>query len=176
MKVRIAKLEDIGNLVDHDLRHMKEEGYKNLPFHPFPKNYVWEREKMIDRNQKGWSAELTSTGWRRTFILLNDEEKIIGHLSLTNQLLSSLHRASVGMGIESSARGQGAGKLLMKAAIDWARSQDSLYWIDLNVFTHNIPAIKLYQSFGFKTLSTVEDIFRVDGVSIDDIHMVLKLR
>jgi RimJ/RimL family protein N-acetyltransferase len=44
------------------------------------------------------------------------------------------------------------------------------------VFAGNARARKLYQRMGFIETGWVRDCFRIDGVTIDDISMVLDLR
>ncbi|MFA6236622.1 MAG: GNAT family N-acetyltransferase [Bacteriovorax sp.] len=175
MKITIATLEDLEELIDHDIRHLRELGYNGMPAHPFPKNFLFEKEKMMSNKEKAWSTPLGETGWSRCFLLI-DNDQIVGHLNLKNAFHGTLHRAELGMGIEESMRGKGGGKLLMKAALEWAREQDFIDWIDLGVFSHNLPARKLYESFGFTEICTVKDLIRVDGISIDDVKMVLKIR
>jgi RimJ/RimL family protein N-acetyltransferase len=80
------------------------------------------------------------------------------------------------MGLELVARSRGLGSKLLKMAIEWAREQESLHWIDITVFAHNTPARKLYAAHGFVEQYTSIDRLRVEGVSIDDVVMTLKLR
>ncbi|MGZ3789708.1 MAG: N-acetyltransferase family protein [Bacteriovorax sp.] len=174
MIIALAALEDLENLIDHDIRHMREAGYNGQLAHPFPRNYPFEKERMMEQKKKGWTTDLGTAGWSRSFLLI-ENNKIQGHLNLKNVFHGTLHRAELGMGIEAPMRGKGGGKLLMKTALSWAREQGFLEWIDLSVFAHNLPARKLYASFGFHELCTVKDLIRIEGTSIDDVKMVLKL-
>ena len=63
----------------------------------------------------------------------------------------------------------------MEAAIDWARSQPSILWIDLGVFSDNSGAQNLYARHGFQVLGQTPDRFRVDGQSLDDTWMALRV-
>ena len=56
------------------------------------------------------------------------------------------------------------------------RQPRTVEWIDLGVFGHNAVARRLYRGAGFVEVGITHDRFRVDGVSIDDIHMVLALQ
>jgi len=78
------------------------------------------------------------------------------------------------MGLERTIRSQGWGSNLTIEAVKWARQQPTLDWIALNVFENNLPAKALYKKFGFETVGTTRDIFRVFGQSIDNTEMVLK--
>jgi ribosomal protein S18 acetylase RimI-like enzyme len=80
----------------------------------------------------------------------------------------------LGMGVERGARGNGLGRALLAAAIAWARTAE-LAWLDLGVFAHNERARALYRTVGFVEVGTTRDRFRVDGVVIDDVAMVLAL-
>jgi ribosomal protein S18 acetylase RimI-like enzyme len=77
--------------------------------------------------------------------------------------------------VERPYRGRGLGRALMEACIDWARQQPSLSWVDLGVFEGNDVAEALYRKLGFTELGRTPDRFRVDGLQITDITMVLQV-
>lgn len=56
--------------------------------------------------------------------------------------------ASLGMCVADGWRGQGVGRALMEAAIDWARSAGA-HKVDLQVWPHNDAAQRLYEALGF---------------------------
>jgi RimJ/RimL family protein N-acetyltransferase len=58
------------------------------------------------------------------------------------------HSGRLGMGIDPQFRGKGIGRRLMDATIDDARAQ-GLTRIELEVFSSNTNAIKLYERRGF---------------------------
>ena len=99
---------------------------------------------------------------------------VIGHIDLTGgSLYSALHRARLGIGIERRYRRLGFGRALMDAALDWARGQPTVRWVDLSVFAHNDYARKLYLAYGFREVGVTLDAYRIQGRSIDDVHMSL---
>jgi RimJ/RimL family protein N-acetyltransferase len=101
--------------------------------------------------------------------------KILGHCDLQLSPRKEMqHRRMLGMAIEPVAQAKGFGRKLMKQAIDFCR-ENNIEYIDLCYFSHNIKAKNLYESFGFKTLGTLKDRFRVYGQVVDDTRMVLKL-
>lgn len=79
------------------------------------------------------------------------------------------------MGIEAEFRGNGAGTALLATALNWAKEQNFLAWIDLGVFAHNSAARSLYGKFGFIEMGRCIDCFRVDDLRVDDIQMTLDL-
>jgi ribosomal protein S18 acetylase RimI-like enzyme len=60
-----------------------------------------------------------------------------------------VHRGVLGMGVVSSYRRQGIGRLLLSKVFDRAREL-GIEKIELEVFRSNVGAISLYESAGFK--------------------------
>jgi RimJ/RimL family protein N-acetyltransferase len=61
------------------------------------------------------------------------------------------HKALViGMYVKPAARGTGAGRALLMAAIEYARSVENLLLLTLTVTEGNASAISLYRSVGFQ--------------------------
>ena len=119
---------------------------------------------------------LTEPKWRRAFVLVTDDGSIVGHVDLHgDQFRAGLHRCELGIGIERPYRRLGFGRQLLQNAIELARVSRSVDWIDLYVFGHNAAARALYRKLGFKEAGTVTDRFRIDGRSIDDVIMTLKV-
>jgi RimJ/RimL family protein N-acetyltransferase len=175
IEIRIAELGDIPDIVDHDVRHKDEPGFNGTLAHPFLPGHPWDAEEMRNNKLVSFSKEITEEGWQRVFVI-EANGKILGTLNLKNLFHGTLHRAQLGMGLEAPLRGQGLGKQLLDYAINWAKSEDSLVWIDLSVFAHNTPARKLYTNAGFVELATLEDRLRVGHHRIDDVLMALKLK
>ncbi len=175
IEIRLAELADVMDVVEHDIRHKDEPGFLGTLSHPFLPGHPWNKEEIRNQLLAGLSKNLYEEQWQRIFIIEADD-KILGSLNLKNNFIGSLHRAQLGMGLEIPLRGQGLGKKILEMAIEWAKAQESLVWIDLSVFAHNTPARKLYKSVGFKEIATLEDRLRVGGTTIDDIFMTLKLK
>lgn len=172
--IRPLTEKDVPLYLEHFVRHRAESGrgdYHFMPFNPGdpggPKGISLEK----------LSLELTQPGWQRYWVAcVEDQDCIVGHVNLKgNPLLTALHRCELGIGIERDWRAQGLGRRLMKVAIEFARQSPSIAWIDLGVFGHNHNAAALYQSLGFIPLTTVEDRFRVEGKSIADTLMTLRV-
>lgn len=58
----------------------------------------------------------------------------------------------------------------------WGREQSFLDYIDLDVFSHNKVAIKMYKDFGFKHIGKTQDRVRIDNQVIDDLQYSLNLK
>ncbi len=85
------------------------------------------------------------------------------------------HAAGIGMAVRDDWQGKGVGTALMQAAVDLADKWLNLSRLELEVYTDNEPAIRLYKKFGFQIEGTgVRADFR-DG-KFADIYMMARLR
>ncbi|MGN6109769.1 MAG: GNAT family N-acetyltransferase [Kofleriaceae bacterium] len=166
---------DLPALCEHIQRHAAESGRDgDVIFRPRAAEELIDVAAAAERYQIAWARTIAEPQWMRTWAL-SDRGRVLGHLDLIGgRVPSELHRASIGMGLERAARGQGHGRALLQTAIDWARER-GLSWIDLGVFAHNARARRLYESMGFVETGRTRDQFRVEGTSIDDIAMTLAL-
>jgi RimJ/RimL family protein N-acetyltransferase len=173
----IEQLDDehLPALVAHIARHSRESGSGGDPiFRPRSPDAPIDELSTIERHRSGWARPLDEPLWLRTWGVVEDGE-IRGHLDLHGgRLPAEFHRAMLGMGVERPWRGRGHGRALLAAAIAWGRRAE-LAWIDLGVFAYNQRARALYASIGFVEVGITRDRFRVDGVTIDDVAMVLAL-
>lgn len=176
----VATIELLGEaqlpaLLAHFRRHAAESGRDgDLVFRPRSATEEFEELEVAERQRVAWTRSLVEPLWLRTWALV-EGDALIGHLDLDGgRLPAELHRATLGMGVERHARNRGHGRALLETAIAWAR-RHGLAWLDLGVFAHNAPARALYRKHGFVEIGTSRDRFRVDGVSIDDVSMVLAL-
>lgn len=177
MNIRSLQPEDIDSFAGHLERHLPESGRGNTPlFAPRSSSDLWDRASRQPLILESWSKPLTEPGWGRAWGAF-DSERIIGHVDLrTWPLRTSLHRAIIGIGVEETHRRMGIAQKLLETAIEWTKQQPQLDWLDLNVFANNEAAIRLYRRCGFADTGRKNDLFRMDGRSIDDIQMVLRLR
>lgn len=165
--------EDAQAVCRHFTRHKAESGLGGNHFLPYVAD---ANEGPSGPSLDALQLPLNHPGWQRGFVIEDTGGEIVGHLDLRgDRLRSALHRCTLSIGIERAYRGLGLGRRLIQQAIDFARAQADLVWVELWVFGHNAPAIALYQSMGFEAVGTTPDQFRLGGETIDDIHMVLKL-
>jgi RimJ/RimL family protein N-acetyltransferase len=176
--IRLAQNSDIAACWDHHKRLSAESGQQgDFIFSPIEGESGESFEEFEASSKNRWQKTLAETNWERCWIVA-DQDKVLGSIHLVHRppMKTSLHRATLMMGIERSHRKQGLGPRLMTHAVDWARSQPSLEWVQLFVFEGNTPAKNLYRKFGFVETGTVPDMFRVFGNQVDDTTMVLKLK
>ena len=136
------------------------------------------REDIRSRSIDRWSRSLLEPLWGRAWLLCSESpRRILGHIELVGgRVPAELHRAVLAMGMLREVTGRGHGRRLIEVAVQFARDEANLSWIDLGVFVNNEPARKLYTRMGFVEVGTRRDAFRVEGVIVDDIHMTLALR
>lgn len=76
-----------------------------------------------------------------------------------------------GVYVKSSYRGKGIGGLLMKAILGKLDSMLHIEKIKLSVVIQQIPALKMYEKYGFKIVGKCEKELCVDGVYYDEYIM-----
>ena len=90
----------------------------------------------------------------RTLVAVLDGEPV-GLLGLVIHQRRRSHVGSLGMAVRRDLQGKGIGRLLMSAAVDLADNWYNLRRLELEVYTDNTAAIRLYQSFGFEVEGTM---------------------
>lgn len=98
---------------------------------------------------------------------------VVGWLALTQGgLARTAHTARVEVMVAASARGQGVGRGLLAAALEWAAEHPSIAKVGLAVYAHNDRAIGLYTSMGFREEGRRVGEYRMeDGTFRDDVLM-----
>lgn len=159
----------------HMERHVAESGQAGFHFMPF---LASDPDRPIGVALDKLSLDPGTKGWHRCWIAVHAQmDCVVGHIDLKgSKLHCGLHRCELGLGIEEPWRGQGLGRRLLQTAIDFARAEPRLHWIDLCTFATNTPARTLYQKLGFRETGIVRDRFRIAGQSIDDVQMSLATR
>jgi putative acetyltransferase len=100
------------------------------------------------------------------------ENEVIGSLGLhTFPNPRRRHIGQIGMAVRDDWQGKGAGTALMQAAVDLADKWLNLTRLELEVYTDNESAIRLYKKFGFVVEGTlVRSTFR-NGEYVDSYAM-----
>lgn len=82
------------------------------------------------------------------------------------------HCGGLGMGVLPAVRGKGLGTALIRATLD-AAWESGLVRVELSVYDHNRPAIRLYEKVGFMREGVKHDGVRIDGRYMDVIMMAM---
>jgi RimJ/RimL family protein N-acetyltransferase len=97
--------------------------------------------------------------------------RVVARLSLArDRHPASAHVADLGLMVAAAHRRRGIGRALLGAAVEWARAA-GVTKLELHVFPHNEPAIRLYESFGFEREGYRRRHYRRGGEYVDAILM-----
>jgi RimJ/RimL family protein N-acetyltransferase len=110
------------------------------------------------------------------YVAEQDGGELVGRLSLMRDPHpASAHVADLGLMVTAAHRRQGVGTALMNAAEDWARGA-RVTKLELHVFPHNDPAIRLYEKLGYEREGVRRRHYaRADGSYSDVILMAKRL-
>ena len=106
-----------------------------------------------------------------------DGEEQVGGVGVccVKNAMKTRHRAVMGISIEQKYWGCGLGSYLMQLAIDQTRA-NGFEQLELGVYSDNIRAIHLYETFGFERCGVQPHAFKLkDGTYRDEIMMVKML-
>lgn len=106
-----------------------------------------------------------------------EDDEVVGQLALQTfpNRPRRRHAAQIGMMVRDDWQGRGVGTALLQAAIDLADRWLNLTRLELEVFVDNIPAIRLYEKFGFRIEGTLVQYAFRDGHYVDT-HFMARLR
>lgn len=114
--------------------------------------------------------------WAHAAVFVAEADgRVVGRLSVArDQHPASPHVADLGLMVAADRRGQGVGRALLAAAVDWAR-EAGVTKLELHVFPWNEPAIRLYERFGFEREGVRRGHYQRDGEAVDAILMAYHL-
>jgi RimJ/RimL family protein N-acetyltransferase len=102
-------------------------------------------------------------------------EGIVGRLSVgRDPHPASAHVADLGLMVAKGHRRQGIGRALLEQAVEWARGA-GVSKLELHVFPHNEPGIRLYEAFGFRREGYRVRHYRRNGGLVDAILMAFEV-
>ena len=101
--------------------------------------------------------------------------EIVGRLSLVRDSHpASPHVADLGLMVAAGHRRRGIGRALLEQAVEWAK-EEGIEKLELHVFPHNEPAIRLYERFGFEREGLRRRHYRRNGQLVDALLMAYRL-
>ena len=130
---------------------------------PFPSAALW-RKRLTEQPESDYGLAACIDG------------EIIGTLGLRFAARSPRRRhvGEIGMAVHDDWHGRGVGTALMRAAVDLADRWLNLGRLELTVYTDNVPAMRLYERFGFKVEGTLRRYSFRDG-AYADAHIMARL-
>ncbi len=107
--------------------------------------------------------------------VVDDDGEVVGRLSLARDPHpASRHVADLGLMVALSHRRRGLGRALLARAVSWAR-QSGVRKLELHVFPWNLPAIALYESFGFVREGYRKAHYQRSGEDVDALLMAYRV-
>lgn len=124
-----------------------------------------------------WRQRLASPGESTYNLVAVVGEKVVGQLGLDTfpNRPRRRHAGAIGMGVHDDWQGKGVGKALMQAGVELADRWLNLTRLELEVYTDNEPAIRLYERFGFEREGTLRQYAFRDGRYVDA-YLMARLR
>lgn len=129
-----------------------------------------------EEENKEWINKL-NTASNSLMLVAEHNGELIGNLDLTGHHRKTLmHTAELGMGMLVEWRNTGLGTALLNSAIQWAKSNNTLEIITLQVYTENTAGINLYKNLGFKEVGIVPNLIKDNDRYYDNMSMWLGVR
>jgi len=159
----------IRQLTPADAESFRELRLEGLRLNPeaFGSTYEFEREEPLTR-YTGWLTNSAVFGAYRN-------SELIGTASFTiSSGLKESHKGLLrAMYVRPAARRMGAGRLLVQAVIATARQK--VEQVQLAVVSDNQPAIRLYQTLGFRPYGLEKNALKHNNQYSDEVLMSLDL-
>jgi putative acetyltransferase len=136
-------------------------------------NAIWGTMQLPFPSAEQWRKRLAEPSDGLFSLLACVETEVVGQLGLHTAPHSPRrrHTGHLGMAVRDDWQGKGVGTALLQAAVDLADKWLNLERLELDVYTDNQPAVRLYKKFGFVIEGTrVRFAFR-DGCYVDAYSM-----
>lgn len=128
-------------------------------------------------SREQWRQRLTAgdDGTYNLVAVVND--RVVGMLSVHTfpNRPRRRHAGAIGISVHDEWQGKGVGSALMRAGLDLADNWLNLTRLELEVYTDNEAAIRLYERFGFEHEGTLRQHAFRDGRYVDS-HLMARLR
>ncbi len=129
-------------------------------------NEVPDDDLFWDKKVAGWLKYRNNL-----FIAAEELGKIIGTADISRMNANSLaHNGILTIGVHPEKQGQGVGRLLFNAVMEWAK-RETIYRITLYTLANNNRAIELFCSGGFRKIQLRKNFVIINGQPFDDVVM-----
>ncbi|MCB0739128.1 MAG: GNAT family N-acetyltransferase [Bacteroidetes bacterium] len=166
LNIRHANIYDAEGINNCTLRNLAESDYlltSPSEFHPS----VSDTENWIQFHIDKPNSSI---------MIASHDNQVIAVQNITGKQTKKVnHTADFGLAILPEYRGQGVGKKMVEFAISWAKENNNLKMLTLEVFSANKPAFHLYKSFGFEQYGFLPKAFFQDGKYLDNVLMKLEV-
>jgi L-phenylalanine/L-methionine N-acetyltransferase len=129
---------------------------------------LWGTLQVPFRSLEARRKRLTDLSPGEYLMVAETDGEVVGTVGMqVNQAARRRHSASIFMGVRDDWQGKGIGTAMMQAVVDLADQWLNMKRLELEVYTDNEPALKLYKKFGFEIEGTLRYFAFRDGVFVD---------
>jgi putative acetyltransferase len=137
---------------------------------------IWGTLQLPLPSAEQWRKRLAEPPEGMYSLVACADSEVVGQLGLHTSIRPRRrHVADLGLAVRDDWQGKGVGSALMQAAVDLADRWLNIERLELNVYTDNEPAVRLYQKFGFAIEGTLARYAFRDGGYVDA-YMMARLR
>jgi putative acetyltransferase len=161
--------EKIPQPITFSIRRAEPEDYEAVrDIFAWPKA-VWGTLQLPFPSADTWRRRLAEPPEGTFNLVVCSGDQIVGELGLHTLPNNPRRRhvGQIGMAVRDDWHGRGAGTALMQAAVDLADKWLNLERLELDVYTDNEPAIRLYRKFDFVVEGTLVRFAFRDGQFAD---------
>ncbi|NRF67480.1 GNAT family N-acetyltransferase [Aquincola sp. S2] len=154
--------------------------YRRLMLHAYEQaadSFTSTAEERAAEPESWWADRIAAPDGKGVAFGAFHEGKLVGTVAVEfSKKPKTLHKAQlIGMFVVDEVRGLGAGKALVQAAIEHARSRPEVAVMTLTVTEGNEPAVNLYASCGFEAFGTEPMAMLTPSGFKSKVHMWRKL-
>jgi RimJ/RimL family protein N-acetyltransferase len=163
--IREGRVEDARELIAM-MQEMTQERGVGIPLEP------GEFQNTVEQEEAWIRARLESDNSLILVAVTKEGGEIVGLLDCTGgERRAMRHQTVLGISVKKEWRGKGVGRKLMERAMEWARENETVKRVQLEVFATNEGAIHLYEKMGFEKEGVRRKAFWREGEWMDSIVM-----
>lgn len=117
--------------------------------------FAEDLDTLVPRAQQPTSEQVRAwmsshNGESSVVLLATGEQQLLGTLNFSRFPRPHIdHTVGLGLNVRADSRGKGIGRALLEAGMAWFDRAAAIERIELEVMSHNAPALHLYRAFGF---------------------------
>lgn len=167
VRIRQAEIEDAESLLNCIKIYIPHSEY-------VPK--LEQEIKLTIEQEREWISSFLANE-NSLLLVAEHENEIIGNIDLTgNRRKIMQHTGVIGMGMLKEWRNSGLGTALLKLTIEWAKENEILELIWLQVYTENKLGLNLYRKMGFEENGIMKDFFKHGEKYFDNLTMTMSVK
>ncbi len=130
---------------------------------------IWGTAQLPYPSVEMWRKRLAEPPEGMFGIVACIDDQVVGHLNIHTfpNRPRRQHVGAIGMVVHDDFQGQAVGTALLQAALDLADNWLNLRRMELEVYTDNEPAVRLYTRAGFVIEGTLRQYAFRDGQYVD---------